>query len=361
LSETAEHCHKIELESPVLSNAELQKINALDDHNFQTKTLDILFRATDKPGALEKSIKRICRYAEDAIYDGYSIIILSDRSITSEHAAIPAMLITSAVHHYLIKRGLRAQCDLVIETGDVRETHHFATVIGYGASAINPYLIEELAVDLKSKGRLTNEQNSAETFATYKKAIDAGLLKIFAKMGVSTLQSYQGAQIFEALGISNSVIDLYFTGTISRIGGLTIDDIAKEILIRHRAAYPEREIPIKQLESGGIFQWKPKGEKHLFNPKTISLLQSSTRENDYNKFKEYCAEVNDQSDKAATLRSQLEFVINKNQSIPLSEVEPTASILKRFATGAMSFGSISHEAHSTLAIAMNRIGGKSNS
>jgi len=361
LTETPEHCHKVELESPVLSNAELEKINALDHKHLQAKTLDTMFRANGEPGQLEKSLKRICRYAEDAIHDGYSIIILSDRNATSDHAAIPAMLVTGAVHHYLIKKGLRALCDLVVETGDARETHHFATIIGYGASAVNPYLIEEMIVDLQAKKRLPAEKSVDEIFASYKYAIDAGLLKIFSKMGISTIQSYQGAQIFEALGISKAVVDEYFKGTVTRIQGLTIDDIATETLVRHRFAYPLREVPVTRLDVGGVYQWKQRGEKHLFNPTTISLLQQSTRNKNYEQFKEYCAAVDAQGDDAATLRSQFVFVANKNGPIAIDDVEPAESILKRFATGAMSFGSISHEAHSTLAIAMNRIGAKSNS
>ena len=361
LAETPEHCHKVELESPVLSNAELQKINALDDKHLQAKTLETFFLATGEPGKLKKALARICRYAEDAIHDGYSIIILSDRNATSDHAPIPAMLVTGAVHHYLIKRGLRAMCDIVVETGDVRETHHFATVIGYGASAVNAYLIEEMIVDLQNKKRLPADKSVDEIFKSYKYAIDAGLLKIFSKMGISTIQSYQGAQIFEALGISKSVVDDYFKGTVTRIQGLSIDDIAHEILVRHRFAYPLRAVPAQRLDVGGVYQWKQRGEKHLFNPTTISLLQESTRNKNYEQFKQYADAVDKQGDDAATLRSQFVFVPKETGPISIDEVEPAESILKRFATGAMSFGSISHEAHSTLAIAMNRIGAKSNS
>ena len=361
LAETPEHCHKVELESPVLSNAELQKINALDDKHLQAKTLETLFAASGEPGKLKKALARICRYAEDAIHDGYSIIILSDRNATSDHAPIPAMLVTGAVHHYLIKRGLRAMCDIVVETGDVRETHHFATVIGYGASAVNAYLIEEMIVDLQGKKRLPADKPVTEIFKSYKDAIDAGLLKIFSKMGISTIQSYQGAQIFEALGISKAVVDDYFKGTVTRIQGLSIDDIAHEILVRHRYAYPLRAVPVQRLDVGGVYQWKLQGEKHLFNPTTISLLQESTRNKNYEQFKQYAEAVDKQGDDAATLRSQFEFVPNASGPISIDDVEPAETILKRFATGAMSFGSISHEAHSTLAIAMNRIGAKSNS
>ncbi|MGR5141398.1 glutamate synthase large subunit [Photobacterium sp. DNB23_23_1] len=361
LTETPEHCQKVEIESPVLSNAELEKLRAIDNEYLQAKTLDIVFRASGEEGKLERALKRICQYSEDAVIDGYSVIILTDRAVNSNHAAIPAMLAVGAVHHHLIRKGLRAKCDIVVETGDARETHHFATLIGYGANAVNPYLVTETIVDLQRKRKLDPEVPTEELFNNYRKGVNGGLLKIFSKMGISTLQSYHGAQIFEALGISKSVVDKYFTGTVSRIQGLTIDDIAKEVLIRHRLGYPTREVPIQMLDVGGVYQWKQRGEKHLFNPETISLLQQSTRNKDFAQFKEYANAVDAQGDDAATLRSQLEFIKNPAGSIPLEDVEPIESILKRFATGAMSFGSISYEAHSTLAVAMNRIGAKSNS
>ncbi|MCL4125862.1 UNVERIFIED_CONTAM: hypothetical protein GTU68_036829 [Idotea baltica] len=361
LSETPEHCQKVELESPVLSNSELEKLRAIDNEHLQAKTLDIVFQANEDSGKLERALERICQYAEDAVVDGYSIILLTDRAVNSNHAAIPAMLAVGAVHHHLIRKGLRAKCDIVIETGDARETHHFATLVGYGANAVNPYLVIETIVELQRVKKLDPTVHPKELFDNYRKGVNGGLLKIFSKMGISTLQSYHGAQIFEALGISKSVVDKYFTGTVSRIQGLTIDDIAKEVLIRHRVGYPTREIPVQVLDVGGVYQWKQRGEKHLFNPETISLLQESTRNKDYGQFKKYAKAVDDQGDDAATLRSQLDFIKNPAGSIPLEEVEPIEKILKRFATGAMSFGSISHEAHSTLAVAMNRIGAKSNS
>ncbi len=361
LSETPEHCLKVELESPVLANSELEKLRAIDNEHLQAKTLDIVFQASEDQGKLERALKRICQYAEDAVIDGYSIILLTDRAVNSNHAAIPAMLAVGAVHHHLIRKGLRAKCDIVIETGDARETHHFATLIGYGANAVNPYLVIETIIDLQAKNKLDPQLDPRKLFDNYRSAINGGLLKIFSKMGISTLQSYHGAQIFEALGISRSVVDKYFTGTVSRIQGLSIDDIAKEVLIRHRVGYPTREIPLNVLDVGGVYQWKQRGEKHLFNPETISLLQQSTRNKNYTQFKRYAHAVDAQGDNAATLRSQFEFVKNPAGAIPLNEVEPIENILKRFATGAMSFGSISYEAHSTLAIAMNRIGAKSNS
>ncbi|WP_245869281.1 glutamate synthase-related protein, partial [Vibrio fujianensis] len=241
------------------------------------------------------------------------------------------------------------------------ETHHFATLVGYGANAVNPYLVVETIVDLQRRNKLNADLPLEKYFENYRKGINAGLLKIFSKMGISTLQSYHGAQIFEALGISKAVVDKYFTGTITRIQGLTLDDIAKEVVVRHRIGYPTRDIPLQMLDVGGIYQWKQRGEKHLFNPETIHLLQQATRNKDYQQFKQYAAAVDSQGDKAVTLRSQLDFIKNPAGSIPIDEVEPIENIVKRFATGAMSFGSISHEAHSTLAVAMNRLGAKSNS
>eukprot|EP00095_Tigriopus_kingsejongensis_P007501 maker-scaffold538_size144251-snap-gene-0.10 protein:Tk07501 transcript:maker-scaffold538_size144251-snap-gene-0.10-mRNA-1 annotation:"glutamate synthase" len=278
LAETPEHCQKVELESPVLSNSELEKLRAIDNEHLQSKTLDIVFQANGDQGKLERALKRICQYAEDAVIDGYSIILLTDRAVNSNHAAIPAMLAVGAVHHHLIRKGLRAKCDIVVETGDARETHHFATLIGYGANAVNPYLVIETIVELQRTKKLDPNVH-----------------------------------------------------------------------------------PPQVLDVGGVYQWKQRGEKHLFNPETISLLQESTRNKDYGQFKKYANAVDAQGDNAATLRSQLDFIKNPAGSIPLAEVEPIEKILKRFATGAMSFGSISHEAHSTLAVAMNRIGAKSNS
>ncbi|WP_217515015.1 glutamate synthase large subunit [Vibrio metschnikovii] len=361
LAESPVHCRKVELESPVISNAELEKLRAIDNEHLQAKTLDIVFQASEEPGKLERALKRICQYAEDAVIDGYSIILLTDRAVNSNHAAIPAMLAVGAVHHHLIRKGLRSKCGIVVETGDARETHHFATLVGYGANAVNPYLVVETIVDLQRRNKLDTDIEVNKYFENYRKGINAGLLKIFSKMGISTLQSYHGAQIFEALGISKSVVDKYFTGTVTRIQGLTLDDIAKEVVVRHRIGYPIREIPLQMLDVGGVYQWKQRGEKHLFNPETIHLLQHSTRNKDYQQFKQYAAAVDSQGDKAVTLRSQLDFIKNPAGSVAIEDVEPVSSIVKRFATGAMSFGSISHEAHSTLAVAMNRLGARSNS
>ncbi|MCU0443786.1 MAG: glutamate synthase large subunit [Microscillaceae bacterium] len=361
LTETPKHCHTLELTQPVLSNQELEKIRYLDHKGFQSKTIYMYFRADDKAGSLQRGLDRICQYAEHAVEDGFSIIILSDRSFDSSHAQVPSLLAMAAVHHHLLRKGLRDNVGIIVETGDVWETHHFATLIGYGASGINPYLAFETIAYMKQKGMLETELSEEYLHKNYIKAVGKELLKIFAKMGISTLQSYHGAQIFEALGIHKEVIDLHFTGTVSRIGGMKLDDIAREVMIRHRLAFPDvKQVNFTQrLEVGGVYQWKQRGEQHIFNPQTIHLLQESTKKNDYQLFKKYSKLIDDQTHKALTIRGLFKFKSGK--SIPIEEVEPIESIFKRFATGAMSFGSISWEAHTTLAIAMNRIGGKSNS
>ena len=352
-------CHCVELKQPILNNEELEKIRSIDTGIFQAKTLQIYFLADGKPDSLQKGLDRICRYAVDAVEDGFEVIILSDRAIDSDHAAIPSLLATAAVHHHLIRKGYRGQVGLIIEAGDVWEVHHFACLIGFGATAINPYLALSTIRDLRIVNNLKTDYDPEVLRKNYIKAICDGLLKVFSKMGISTLQSYQGAQIFEILGLNKKVVDKYFTGATSRIEGMGLDEIAREALAKHHIAFSKTEIPVERLPVGGLYQWKRKGEEHLFNPQTIHLLQHATKSNDYTTFKKYSKAVNDQSEKACTLRSLLEFKRNR-ESIPIEEVEPAEAIFKRFATGAMSFGSISHEAHSTLAIAMNRIGAKSN-
>jgi glutamate synthase (NADPH/NADH) large chain len=359
LNEDPLSCHTVAIKHPVLNNHELEKIRSIDTGIFQAKTLQTYFRADGKPGSLEAGIERLCRYAVDAVKDGFEVLILSDRAIDSEHAPIPSLIATAAVHHHLIRKGFRGQVGLVVEAGDVWEVHHFACLIAFGATAINPYLSLSTIRDMKLTGHLQTELDAEQLKKNYIKAVNDGLLKVFSKMGISTLQSYQGAQIFEIIGLNRSVVDKYFTGATSRIEGMGLDEIAKETLAKHFFAFSRKDIPVERLPVGGIYQWKRKGEFHLFNPQTIHLLQYSTRMNDYPSFKKYSKLINDQSEKAATLRSLFAFKRNR-PAIPLEEVEPATAIYKRFATGAMSFGSISHEAHSTLAIAMNRLGGKSN-
>ena len=362
LDETAAHCHKVEIEQPVLTNEQLRKLQHIDNDHLQAKTISITFKANGEAGALKKALDRVCLYAKNAVEDGYAILILSDREVDSDHVAIPSVLATAAVHHYLIREKLRSYADIILESADIRETHHFATVIGYGAAAVNPYLALESMYGLRDEGVLNSELSNEQITAKYTAAVGSGLLKTFSKMGISTLQSYLGAQIFEALGINSEVIEQYFTGTVSRIEGLSLDQIAQEALLRHREGFPEASrIAIENLlPTGGEYSWRHDGERHLFSPTVIRLLQHSTASNDTEQFKQYTKTVDDQSKAAFTLRGLLK-ISSDRPAIDLSEVEPIENIFKRFASGAMSFGSISWEAHTTLAIAMNRIGGKSNS
>ncbi len=352
-------CHSVALKHPILNNHELEKIRSIDTGIFQAKTLQTYFRADGKQGSLQKGIDRLCRYAVDAVEDGFEVLILSDRAIDSEHAPIPSLLATAAVHHHLIRKGYRGQVGIIVEAGDVWEVHHFACLIGFGATAINPYLALSTIRDMKMDGFLQTELDADQLKKNYIKAVCDGLLKVFSKMGISTLQSYQGAQIFEIVGVNKSVVDKYFTGATSRIQGMGLDEIAREALAKHNLAFSKKELPVQRLAVGGLYQWKRKGEEHLFNPQTVHLLQYATRMNDYNTYKKYAKLINEQGIKACTIRSLLDFK-RTHESISIDEVEPAENIYKRFATGAMSFGSISHEAHSTLAIAMNRLGGKSN-
>ncbi|MBL7016012.1 MAG: glutamate synthase large subunit [Kiritimatiellales bacterium] len=359
LTESPEHGRRIAIDQPVLTNEDLSKLIGLSHHHFQAKRLEIVYPTTGEPGVLQRTLDRICRYAEDAIDEGYSIIILSDQNINPGHAPIPSVLAVAAVHHYLIRIGKRGKADLVLEVGDVREVHHFATVLGYGASAVNPYMALDTICQMETDD-LLNGLASEQAIKNYIKAVNGGLLKIFSKMGISTLASYQGAQIFEIVGLNSAVVNKYFSGTVSRIEGLSLDDIATETLMKHRKGFPTRSGAAKVLDPGGEYSWRKDGERHLFNPTTIRLLQECTRDNDYTKYKQYCKSVDEQNTAAFTLRGLMDFNTDRSP-ISIDEVEPAESILKRFATGAMSFGSISWEAHTTLAIAMNRIGSRSNS
>ena len=359
LTETPWHCRQIELPHPVLTVQEFDKLRFVDKNHFQAKTINTYFRSDQGGKGMERALERIRQYAEDAIEDGFEIIILSDRAIDSDHAPVPSLLVTAAVHHHLIRKGLRGKVGILVEAGDIWETHHFATLLGYGAAAICPYMAFESLSFMNRTKRIEGDYTDEKLYSNYIKAVNKELLKIFSKMGISTLQSYQGAQIFECLGLNKEVIDQYFPGTISRIGGMGINEIAREVLVRHKVAYPETPQLNPHLEVGGFYQWKQRGESHLFNPQTVHLLQQSTKTNDYGLFKKYSKLIDDQSQKAMTLRGLMQF--KKGNPIPIEEVESVEAIFKRFATGAMSFGSISWEAHTTLAIAMNRIGGKSNS
>lgn len=359
LERGAERARFIHLDSPVLTNEQLSKIRYLEHSHFKTGLINTLFKADGQIGRLSAAIGRICEEAEDLTRQGHNILLLSDRQADRERAPIPSLLAAGAIHHHLIRTGLRSLTSIVIESGDVRETHHFATLIGYGASAVNPYMAYASIDDLKEQKVFDESYDLDYLYQRYNKALGKGLLKIMSKIGISTLQSYQGAQIFEILGLNREVVDRCFKGSVSRIEGIGFDGIAQEILTRYELAFPKTPAPRAQLDVGGVFQWKRRGEAHTLNPKSIHWLQYASRKNDSEAYQKYAKIINDQNEQALTLRGLLTF--RKGKPIPIEEVEPVENILKRFATGAMSFGSISHEAHSTLAIAMNRIGARSNS
>jgi glutamate synthase (NADPH/NADH) large chain len=359
LDEDKMHCHCVTLKHPVLTNHELEKLRSIDTGMFHAKTLQIYFKADGQPGSMQKGLERVCRYAEDAVDDGFEVLILSDRAVDSEHAPIPSLLAVSAVHHHLIKKGRRGSVGIVVEAGDVWEVHHFACLLAFGATAINPYLALSTIETVKRDGSLETSLDEKKLRYNYVKSVNDGLLKIFSKMGISTLQSYHGSQIFEILGLNKDVVNKYFCGAVTRIEGLGLDEIARESLCKHRIGFGSSKAETQLLPEGGIYQWKRRGEQHLFNPTTVHLLQHATRTDNYETYKSYAKAINDQSDKNFTIRGLLDFTHHR-EAISIDEVEPAESIMKRFATGAMSFGSISHEAHSTLAIAMNRIGAKSN-
>ncbi|WP_183574525.1 glutamate synthase large subunit [Mucilaginibacter sp. X5P1] len=359
LDEDKMHCHCVTLKHPILKNHQLEKLRSIDTGMFHAKTLQTYFKADGLPGSMQKGIERVCRYAEDAVDDGFEVLILSDRAIDSEHAPIPSLLAVSAVHHHLIKKGRRGSVGLVVEAGDVWEVHHFACLLAFGATAINPYLALSTIQTVKRDGSLETSLDEKYLLKNYVKSVNDGLLKIFSKMGISTLQSYHGSQIFEILGLNKDVVSKYFCGAVTRIEGLGLDEIARESLCKHRIGFGSSNTESHLLPEGGIYQWKRRGEAHLFNPTTVHLLQHATRSNDYNVYKNYARVINEQGEKHFTIRGLLDFTHHR-ESISIDEVEPAENIMKRFATGAMSFGSISHEAHSTMAIAMNRIGGKSN-
>ncbi len=354
-----ESCRQITVPSPILSNEEIAKLKSITSHGFRSVTLPMLFPAAEGAPGLARALDQLCQKAAQAIERGYSIVILSDRGVDPEHAPIPALLATAGVHHHLIRRGTRTKVGLVIETGEAREVHHCALLMGYGAGAINPYLAFETLDDLRKFGGLPDDLTRDMAAKNYVKALNKGILKVMSKMGISTIQSYCGAQIFEAVGLDEEFVNEYFTWTASRVGGVGLDVIADEVLRRHKRAFPDRLVGKPDLEWGGEYQWRQEGENHLFNPDTVFKLQHACRSGQYGVFKEYSRMVNDQSRRLYTLRGLLEFAPAATP-VPIEEVEPVECIVKRFATGAMSYGSISQEAHETLAIAMNRLGGRSN-
>lgn len=358
-------CRQISLAFPVIDNDELAKIinvNADGDNpGFEAHVVRGLFPIAEGGAGLVERIDEICSEVSNAIEEGARLIVLSDRDGDAENAPIPSLLLTAAIHHHLIREKTRTKVGLIVESGEVREVHHVALLIGFGAAAVNPYLAMESVEDLVLRGVLTGI-TPEKAVRNLIKALGKGVLKVMSKMGISTIASYTGAQVFEAIGLSQSIIDKYFVGCTSKLGGVDIDVIAQETIARHHIAYPPGgEIPgTKKLPIGGEYQWRRDGEPHLFDPETVFALQHATREKRYDIFKRYTTRVDDQSKRLMTLRGLFTFKEGLRPPIPIEEVEPVTQIVKRFSTGAMSYGSISQEAHETLAIAMNRIGGKSN-
>jgi glutamate synthase (NADPH/NADH) large chain len=356
-------CRQITLPFPILDNDDLATIVHINDDGdlpgFTVHVAKGLYRVSGGGEALREALERIRREVSDAITAGARLIVLSDRDSDAEMAPIPSLLLTSAVHHHLIRERTRTQVGLIVESGDVREVHHAALLIGYGAAAVNPYLAMESVEDLVRHDVITGV-SAADAVQRYIKALGKGVLKVMSKMGVSTVASYTGAQIFEALGLSEDFVADYFTGTVSRLGGVGLDVIAGEVEARHRNAYPRMPHKHRRLWVGGEYQWRREGEPHLFNPQTVFKLQHATRSKQYDVFKEYTSAVDEQAARLMTLRGLFRFAEGVREPVPIEEVQPVSEIVKRFATGAMSYGSISAEAHTTLAIAMNRLGGKSN-
>ena len=359
LEETPQLCHTLKKRHPIVTNWNLEKLRRVSQGDFLATTLPMLFRVGEGEKRLQEAVDSLCRRASLAIKSGYTLLILSDRGVDEEYAPIPSLLALSAVHNHLVREKTRSQVALIVETGEPREVMHFALLIGYGASAINPYLAIETLEDLQAKGFFPPEYPFEKVLKNYIKAVDKGLLKVLSKMGISTLQSYCGAQIFEAIGLNKSVVEHYFTGTPSRIEGVGLEVLAREALLRHKFAMQTPDESDTELEVGGSYQYRERGERHLLNPLTISKLQHAVRQSSPQTFQEYTRIVNEQNRNFYTLRGMLDFR-PAGPPVPIEEVEPASEIVKRFATGAMSFGSISKEAHETLAIAMNRIGGRSN-
>jgi glutamate synthase domain-containing protein 2/glutamate synthase domain-containing protein 3 len=359
LHPTPEHAHQLAMRTPILRNAELEKLRQVDSGVFRAYTLDITWPVADGPEGIDAALERICAEAHEVVEDGINVLILSDRRVGPDRVAIPALMAVGGVHHHLVREGTRLQTGLVIETGEAREVHHVATLIGYGASAVNPYLLFDSAAALVEEGKVPGVEDVATAHTNLVKGIAKGLLKTISKMGISTIQSYNGAQIFEAVGLAPSLVERCFTGTASRIGGIDAHGLAQEALDRHARAYPR--VAEDLLPVGGVYAWRRDGEHHQWNPETIALLQHATRHGGQPTYDEYAKLVNEDAARRATLRGLMQFrELPEDRWLPLDEIEPASSIVKRFVTGAMSLGSLSREAHETLAIAMNRLGGKSN-
>jgi glutamate synthase (NADPH) large chain len=353
-----ESCRQIVVKYPIIDNDQLARLRHTTRDGFSSVTLPMLYSSAEAGEGLGRAMDKLCAQAQEAVEAGHTVLILSDRGVNERLAPIPSLLATAGVHHHLVRQGLRTRCALVVESGDAREVHHVALLIGYGAGAVNPYLAFETLDDMIQQ-RVLEGLTHERAVLNYIKSLNKGILKVMSKMGISTLQSYCGAQIFEAIGLEARFVERYFTWTASRIGGADIGVIAREVRERHLRAFPRRTRLAGELETGGEYKWRRDGELHLFNPETVYKLQHATRSGQYSIYKEYTAIVNDQNRHLGTLRGLLDLKVDRPR-VPLEEVEPVETILKRFATGAMSYGSISQEVHETIAIAMNRLGGKSN-
>ena len=358
LDPTPESCRQITLERPILKNAELEKLRNVDLFGHKAVTLPIFFDRAEGEAGLERAMEDLCRRVDEAIAQDNNLIILSDRGVDEDKVPIPSLLAVAGVHHHLVRNETRTRVGLALESGEPREVHHFCLLLGYGAQAINPYMAFESLNDMVREGML-DEYTYEEAEERYVYGAIKGVIKVMAKMGISTIKSYRGAQIFESMGLNQDVIDKYFTWTTTQVKGMSIEGIAREALERHTHAFPPIQTNGNTLAVGGHYQWRKEGEHHLFNPKSIHLLQRAVRSDDYEVYKQYAEQINDQSKRMATLRSLLDLKM-ANEPIPLDEVEPVEAITRRFKSGAMSYGSISQEAHEALAIAMNRLGGRSN-
>src|SRR5438105_817459 len=363
LDETPEHAHQLVMRQPILRDHELERLRQVSHDVFRSHTIDITWPVAEGPEGMERAVERICQEAHDMVAEGINVLILSDREVGAERVAVPSLLAVAAVHHHLVREGTRLRCGLVIESGEPRETHHMATLIGYGAAAINPYLMLESLTDLRQAGML-GELSQAEAEDNVVKAIGKGLLKVLSKMGISTVQSYCGAQIFEAVGLEPELVARHFTGTASRIGGVGLDVLAREALERHARGYPGPDSDL--LPVGGLYQWRRDGERRMWDPETIALLQHSVRPNgngdgdvSQQTYDRFAHLVDEENARAGMLRGLLRLREDV-RPVPLDEVQPATEIVKRFSTGGMSLGALSPEAHETLAVAMNRLGGRSN-
>jgi len=360
LDETPQHCRQLKLPHPVLTNEDLERLRTVNRKDFRAVTVPAVFEADnyDAASGLRRGLDRLIETAQNAVTEGASLLIISDRDISPSTAPIPSLLATAAVHHALLNRGLRGRAGLIIESGEPREVMHFCLLCGYGANAVNPYLVFESLDELHRQNELPEAIEPIQIADNYIAAIKKGILKTMSKMGISTLRSYTGAQLFEAIGLNRPLIDEYFTGTSSRIGGIGLEEIAREAMARHRQAYRQRPAGALELDFGGEYHFRHNGESHLWNPTTVSRLQHAVKYDDQNAYDDYARAVNDQARRFCTLRGLFEFV--PGDSVPIDEVETAADIVKRFCTGAMSHGSISKEAHECLAVAMNRLGAMSN-